>query len=64
LPEIVRPAANLYVEAFRRSEAALESVGTASFPVAMTRALGAFATAATAVHDLDCRARMPACTSP
>ena len=64
LPEIVRPAADLYIEAFRRSESALEAVGTASFRTAMARALAAFARAATAVHDLDCRARMPACASP
>ena len=64
LPEIVRPAVSLYIEAFRRSEATLEAVGATSFAAAKARAQAAFAAAGSAVHDLDCRARMPACTSP
>lgn len=64
LPEIVRPPAAAYAEAIRRTEASLEAIGTPSFGAAQVRAKAAFATAATAVQTLECRARLPACSSP
>jgi hypothetical protein len=61
LPGVVRAAAAAYAEAIRRTEAALDAVGTPSFDEARRRASAAFMTAATSEQDLVCRARLPAC---
>jgi len=64
LAEVVRPAAAAYAEAIRRTQAALEAVGTPSFAKAWRRAGVAFTIAATSEQDLVCRARLPACSRP
>ena len=64
LAEVVRPAAAAYVDAIRRTVAALEAVGTSSFAEAWRRAGAGFTAAATAEQDLVCRARLPACARP
>jgi hypothetical protein len=64
LPEVVRPAASAYAEAIRKTEAALEAVGTPSFARVWRRAGVAFAAAATSEQNLVCRARLPACARP
>jgi hypothetical protein len=64
IPEIVRPTVAAYVEAIRRTEAALEAVGTPSFAEAWRRAGAAFEAAMTTEHALVCKARLPACAGP
>jgi hypothetical protein len=64
LAGVVRAAAAAYAEAIRRTQAALDAVGTASFADAWRLAGTAFARATTAEQDLACRARLPACGRP
>jgi hypothetical protein len=64
IPGIVRPTLLAYEEAIRRTEAALEAVGTPSFAETWRRAGEAFAVAITTEHTLVCRARLPACAGP
>jgi hypothetical protein len=64
LAGVVRPAAAAYAEAIKRTEAALEAVGSSSFAEAWRRAGTAFAAAAASEQNLVCRARLPACARP
>jgi len=64
LPGIVRPTVAAYVDAIRRTNAALDAVGSSSFAEAWRRAGAAFAAASTTEQNLVCKARLPACGGP
>ena len=63
LPDIVKPPAAAFVDAIRGTEASLEAIGSPSFQAAQTRAAAAFRAATAAVEVVECRARLPACSS-